>query len=107
MTKHPQLRRILVALIISGLLNGILLLLDIFTGSVLSKTAEILLSPGGAVTKRLVPVGHDTAHFLLAIAVSIASSVIFYMLVAWIILTTWARARHHGPGESGSISISG
>ena len=50
MTKHPQLRRVLVALIISGLLNGILLLLDIFTGSVPSRTAEILLSPGGAVT---------------------------------------------------------
>ena len=99
MTKNPQLRRVVIALIVSVALNGILLILDSFTGSqrrspsLPLRIVEIFFSPSGALTEWLVPAGHDASHILGAILVSIVSSIILYAGIAWIILTTWARAR--------------
>ena len=99
MTKNPQLRRVVIALIVSVTLNGILLILDSFTGSkpgslsLPVRIVEIFFSPSGALTEWLVPAGHDASHILGAILVSIVSSIIFHAGLAWIILATWARAR--------------
>jgi hypothetical protein len=62
--------------------------------------------PSSAFVDWLVPVGHDAAHFLGGMAVSIVTSIIFYGVIAWIILAVWARAHREGPDQSGSLPIS-
>ena len=112
MTRDRRLRRMVVALIASALLNGILLVLDGIAGGqrypepILSKVVGIMFSVPGAVSEAVVPAGHDAAHILGAIAVTMVSSVIFYGVVVWVILTIWARARGQGSNQEGSALIS-
>ena len=111
MTKNPQIRRIFIALLTSGALNGILLVLDSFTDpqrrsrSLPFRIVEILFAPSGTFAEWLVPAGHDAAHIFSAIVVSIVSSVIFYGVLAWVILTIWARAHREASNQTGSLSI--
>src|SRR6267154_917623 len=85
MTKNPQIRRIVIALLTSTAFNGILLVLDSFTDprrsskSLPFKIVETLFAPSGTFAEWLVPAGHDAAHILGAIVVSILSSIIFYV----------------------------
>jgi hypothetical protein len=108
MTKNPQLRRIVIALLTSAALNGILLVLDSSTDpqrrsqSVSFRIVEILFAPSGTFAEWLVPAGHDAAHILGAMVVSIVSSVIFYGVLVWAILTIWARAHREGSNQSGA-----
>jgi hypothetical protein len=111
MTKNPRIRRILIALAISIALNGILLVFDSFgdprnpSSSLVSRIVGIMFSLPGAFAEWLVPPGHDAEHILGGIAVSIASSLIFYGFVAWAVLAIWARAHRESSGESGPLSI--
>jgi hypothetical protein len=111
MTKNPQARRIVIALLTSATLNGILLVLDSFADprrrsqSVPSKVVEILFAPSGSFVEWLVPSGHDAPHILGAIVVSIVSSIVFYGILAWIFLTIWARAHRVDSNHRGSLSI--
>ena len=111
MTKNPQIRRIVIALLTSTAFNGILLVLDSFTDprrsskSLPFKIVETLFAPSGTFAEWLVPAGHDAAHILGAIVVSILSSIIFYGVLAWAILTIWARAHREGPSHNGSLLI--
>jgi hypothetical protein len=103
MTKNPQFRRIVFALLTSATLNGILLVLDSFTGpqrrsqSLPFRIVEILFAPSGTFAEWIVPAGHDAAH--------IVSSIIFYGVLAWGVLTIWARAHREGSNQGGSLSI--
>jgi hypothetical protein len=111
MTKNPQIRRIVIALLTSAALNGILLVLDSFTDtqrrsqSLAFRIVEILYAPSGTFAEWLVPAGHDAAHILGAIVVSIVSSFTFYAIFIWVILTIWARAHRQGSNQSGSLLI--
>src|SRR5579864_7299091 len=111
MTKNKQLRRLFLALMVSGAINVIGIILDSSTNSrryppsIPSRIVEIIFSPAGAFAEWVVPAGHDAAHILGAAAVSIVSSLIFYAIVSWVILTIWARARREGSDQDGSLSI--
>jgi hypothetical protein len=109
MTKNPQLRRILVALLISLALNGVLLisgpLMERHPALALARLLDLLGRPAAAFPEWLVPAGHDAVHILGSIAVSALSSVVFYGALAWVMLTTWARAHRKGSNQSGSLSI--
>jgi hypothetical protein len=109
MTKNPQLRRILVALLISVALNVVLIasgpLAEHHPVSVTSRVLDLLGKPAAAFTQWLVPAGHDAVHVLGAIAVSAVSSVAFYGVLAWVVLTAWAWRGTRRNGDK-SLSVS-
>ena len=95
MTKNPKLRRILLALLISIVLNGVLIssgpLTEHHPASAIARALDLLSRPAGAFTEWLVPAGHDAVHILGAVAVSAMSSIVFYALLAWVLLAARAR----------------
>jgi hypothetical protein len=95
MTKnHPQLRRILAALLISIALNGVVIIAGPLTErrppSAIAHVLDLFGKPAAAFTEWLVPTGHDAVHVLGAIAVSFLSSIAVYGVLAWITLAAWA-----------------
>jgi hypothetical protein len=94
MTWNPQLRRILVALLISVTLHGVLLAISALVqhhpAPAMTWLLDLLDRPSSFFVEQLVPAGHDAVHILAAMAVSIASSVIFYAILTWITLAIWA-----------------
>jgi hypothetical protein len=101
MTNKRQVRRMLVAGTLSIMLNGILIFLitsvepEQHRSSIIVKITDALGSPGTGLANWLVPSGHDVAHFLGGAAVAVTSSILFYALLIWVILSlpSWWRDR--------------
>ena len=91
---NRTLRRTAVALIMSIVLNSILMGIPFFVApekfqsSAIGKIVNALGRPGGAFTELLLP-GHDLPQVILLII----SSVLFYTVLAWLMLTLifWRR----------------
>jgi hypothetical protein len=85
-----------IALVASILLNCVLIAAPFLTDPVrfpssrMGKIVDAFGRPGGAFTEWLLP-GHDARQVLL----TIASSVAFYAVLAWVTLSlpTWWRSR--------------
>jgi hypothetical protein len=103
MKKDRRLRRLFVALGISGAINIVWLTLDALTDSTsyqptrLSKIAGALGYPGGRVANWLTPPGHEATYFVVGALISIVSSLLFYATLAWIVLglPVWLRSLHN------------
>jgi len=85
------------ALVVSVVLNLTLLTLPSlfdpgkFTTSRLGKIVDALGAPGGMVVERFLP-GHDLTQVL----VMLLSSLAFYTIIVWAVLTAWVAVR---PGK--------
>jgi hypothetical protein len=85
---NRKLHRIAIALIMSIALNSILMAIPFFVAPetfqslAIGKIVNALGRPGGAFTEWLLP-GHD----LPQVALLIVSSVLFYAVLAWLVLT--------------------
>lgn len=109
MSRNVGIRRIFAALLISVALNGVLIAVGPWTEqhgtSAMARVTDLLGRPSAAFTEWVVPGGHDAVHILGAIAVSFMSSVIFYGVLAWAVLTAWAwRGARRNDDKSLSIS---
>jgi hypothetical protein len=104
-SSNVHVRRALLALLISGILNLAL----IFVGGALTdssthphpaigKALDVWGRPGEAVASVLVPPGHDVAHIGGMVLVGFASLVIFYGAFFMALIEGWARLRR--PKES-------
>lgn len=101
MSRNPQSRRIFAALGVSCAINVVWFTLDALAGpttyhpSRLSKIAGALGYPGGTIADWLAPRGHDAAYFIGGALIAVASSLLFYAVLAWVILTilAWLPSR--------------
>src|SRR5579862_394036 len=102
---NVHVRRALLALLISGILNLVL----IFVGGALTdssthphpaigKALNVWGWPGDAVASALIPPGHDLAHFGGMALVGFASLTIFYAAIFVALIEGWALLRR--PKES-------
>ena len=97
----PRLRRLLVALAISVALNGVLaapsLSIDVQQSppSRTEKILDVLTGPSTAFAEWLAPPGHGGTHFVVATAVAILCSIVFYAVLTWVVLSlpVWWRNR--------------
>ncbi len=100
MTKNPQLRRMLVALGISGALNIALLVSGAFLESAkqphprIERIVDAWGWPGEAFATSLVPRGHDIAHVGGVVLVGFTLLVFFYATLVWIAisLSAWLHS---------------
>jgi hypothetical protein len=96
MRKNQQLRHMAIALGASIVLNSLLIAIAFLTdparfpSSRMGKIVDTLGRPGGAFTEWLLP-GHDAPQ----VALIVVSSVVFYAVLIWVIvsLPTWWRHR--------------
>jgi|SRR5579859_197225 len=69
----------------------------------LARLLDMLGAPSNAIAERLVPPGHDAAHFLGMAIVSIISSIALYAALVWLTLAIWARLHPQAPKQSSSL----
>jgi len=99
MTGNRQIRRVVIALTASVVLNGVLIAVPFFADplrfplSTVGRIAALLGGPAGAFAQWFLP-GHGGAQVLLLIA----SSLLLYAAVAWMALTAWVWLRER-PGR--------
>jgi hypothetical protein len=92
MSLSPQCRLILKALMISVALNCVLLVMSVFGGSpeggsLVARIADAIAAPPGAIAQRVfAPKKHSVGAFVAAATESLAWSIIFYAIVALLIL---------------------
>lgn len=90
-----QIQRIVFAVLISIILNGILLAMALSVDprqenlSRIASIANALLRPAAAFTEQVAP-GHGGAQ----IVILFVSSALFYAALAWVVLSLPARWRH-------------
>ena len=90
------IRRLVVALTIAVILNFILMTVASVDPRILASSAttveilNVLGAPAGAFTEWVLP-----GHAGIQVVLMIASSILFYTMVAWVILASWSRIRKH------------
>jgi hypothetical protein len=88
----PQSRLLLKALALSVALNVVMIVLSALGGvpgggSLVQRIADALAAPPGAIAQRVfAPKEHSAGAFAAAAAESLAWSIFFYGIVAWVIL---------------------
>ena len=88
----PQSRLLLKALVVSVVLNGVMLVMSALggalgNGSLVLRMADGIAAPPGAIAERvLAPKEHSLGAFAAAAAESLVWSIVFYAIVAWVIL---------------------
>jgi len=96
MTQH---RLLLKATVFSLVLNLGLVLSAIVPS--LARVADIVAAPPGIIIKLLIsPPAHSPSAFIVAAAESLACSIVFYLLIAWVVLKVAQvikRQRHSSP----------
>jgi hypothetical protein len=109
MTRNPQLRRILVALLISVAIHSVVLsigpLAEHHPVSAITSLLDLFDKPSATFVKWVVPAGHDAVHIVGALTVSLVSSVVFYGILTWVMLTAWAQRRTRRNGDK-TLSVS-
>jgi hypothetical protein len=114
MTASLQRRILLKAVIISVILNCGMVLMSLPghspTGtSAMVRIADAIAAPPGLIAERIfAPREHSVGAFIAAAAESLAFSVIFYAVVALVILgaASWiqlGRRERHGSGRTGAF----
>jgi hypothetical protein len=108
MTKTPRIRRLVLALVISGVVNIVWLGLDVFTanrtyGLTIYRRIELALgTPGAVFATWIAPSGHEMGPVLIGVLIAIIFSLFFYATVAWLALSVLAWLRSKVVTESAS-----
>jgi hypothetical protein len=98
MKMNPR-RRVLIALLISFLVNVIWFVLDASTIHKDYQTSRVIVdmlgAPGGTFADWLAPPGHDAAHIIGGFLLGIGFSFVFYATLAWVIISlpAWWQER--------------
>jgi hypothetical protein len=93
--------RIRIALIISGILNGFLVAASLSINPrgqdptpMADRIIGVLTAPSTAFSEWIAPPGHGGFHFVIALIAAIISSILFYAVLAWVVLSLPAWWRH-------------
>jgi hypothetical protein len=106
MAHRFQNRRIKNAISISVLINLCMLLAAFFPGRhhVLTQFSDIIAAPPGVIINLVfAPNQHSPGAFMFAAAESLALSVLFYAVVAWVILKVASFIRSRAGGSEGLV----
>lgn len=94
--------RLRIAILISLMLNGVLIVLALTVAnrqdrsSSIVKLLDMLTSPSTAIAEFVAPRGHDAAHFVGGAIAAIVTSIVLYGLLGWFLLSLplwWKRRR--------------
>jgi hypothetical protein len=93
--------RVKAALITSLAINGVLVLIGLsinprqYPASRFASFLAALTAPSTALAEWIAPHGHDAPHFAGAAVIAIVSSVLFYAIFVWFLLSLpiWWRQR--------------
>jgi hypothetical protein len=88
----PQCRLALKALAASVVVNGVMMVMSVLggsrgSGSLALRISDTIAAPPGAIAQRIfAPKEHSVGAFVAAATESLVLSIVFYLIVAWVIL---------------------
>lgn len=102
------MRRVLLALAYSAILNGILFAVALaaalrYPSSMVMRFVTLLLNPPTQLAEKIVPPGHDLWYVASGFVVSMSLSILLYAVPAWVLMTVLAWSRHSGR-EPGALA---